>query len=122
MNLMESFADAQMIHSLSAGEKLIGSAITTVMGIGVTFSVLLFLWGSIALMAKFMTRYATDNRSVMTPEDNGQSINVSEHIAVIAAAVAEYEDRNSSLIIREIKRLPGRPAWSNNIIERKFSR
>ena len=56
MNLMERFADPAMIHDLSVGEKLIGSGVTTLMGMGITFVVLFFLWGCIALMARIMNR------------------------------------------------------------------
>lgn len=45
-----------MIHELSVGEKLIGSGVTTLMGMGITFIVLFFLWGCIALMARIMNR------------------------------------------------------------------
>ena len=56
MGLMEQFANPETVHSLSMGEKLAGAGITTIMGMGITFIVLLLLWGCVAIMTKFTYR------------------------------------------------------------------
>ena len=56
MGLMEQFANPDMMHSLSVGDKLVGAGITTLMGMGITFIVLILLWGCIAIMTKFTYR------------------------------------------------------------------
>ncbi|MEG0662080.1 MAG: OadG family protein, partial [Anaerovoracaceae bacterium] len=54
MSVMELFADPSTMHQLSMGDKLIGAGMTTVMGMGMTFIILLLLWGCIALMNKII--------------------------------------------------------------------
>lgn len=122
MDLMKYFADAQMMHGLSTGEKLIGCGITAVMGMGVTFMILLFLWGSTVVLAKFMEQRVVESQSVLAPAESQPVSNPPVHIAVIAAAVTEYETESNCLRIRKIRRLPDRPAWSNSMNERKVSR
>jgi len=136
MNLMEKFSDPGLIHELSMGEKLIGSGVTALMGIGITFMVLIFLWACIAAMSRIMVRNKkkSDRASAGTAEaassapcilDAGpaatgdQGLQVSHiPIAVIAAAVYAYEG-SSTLRIRKISRQPGRHFWSQPINERK---
>ena len=52
MGLMDKFADPSLFDSLSFGDKMAGSAITMLMGVGITFVVLMLLWGVFALMGK----------------------------------------------------------------------
>ena len=115
MSMMEQFADPQMIHSLSLGEKLMGSGITTLMGMGITFIVLFFLWGCIALMARIMNRGASRQESAPEPIISGPPVP-----AIVTAAVAEYENSGSGLVIRKIRRMPAKPVWS--VTERKVSK
>ena len=56
MSLMEQFANPETMQSLSIGDKLAGAGITTVMGMGITFVVLILLWGCIAFMTKITYR------------------------------------------------------------------
>ena len=55
MGLMDKFSDPSLFDSLSFGDKMAGSAITMLMGMGITFVVLMLLWGVFALMGKCMS-------------------------------------------------------------------
>ena len=55
MSLMELFSNPDTMHSLSFGEKMAGSAVTMLMGMGITFCVLILLWAFVAVMGKCMT-------------------------------------------------------------------
>lgn len=133
MGLMEKFSDPELITSLGFGEKMAGSAVTMLMGIGITFCVLLLLWGFISVMGKAMTAgkkssKAQPQAAAVTPavapapapatkEESDDTL-----IAVLTAAVAAYEEdmssRNSSaagnLTVRKIARDSGDMApWMN---------
>ena len=58
MGLMDKFSDPSLFDSLSFGDKMAGSAITMLMGMGITFVVLMLLWGVFALMGKCMSSTA----------------------------------------------------------------
>lgn len=55
MGLMEQFSDPELMHSLSFVEKMEGAGITTLMGMGTTFLILILLWGIIASTTKIMS-------------------------------------------------------------------
>ena len=141
LTLMEKFVDPAMIDTLTMGEKSTGALITTLMGMGITFVVLIFLWGLIALMAKFTAEKTT----VVNPDKDDlkkagcpPTVNLPQHleastvspevIAVIMAAISAFEGGSSSnnLIIRKINRVTGQTtAWgtagsSDAINSRKF--
>ena len=42
---MERFADPTLFESLTFGEKVAASLVTTLMGMGTTFVILILLWG-----------------------------------------------------------------------------
>ena len=54
MGLMEKFSDPALFGSLSFGEKMAGSAVTMLMGMGITFVILCILWGFVAVMGRMM--------------------------------------------------------------------
>ena len=54
MTLMEIFSNPDTMHSLSFGEKMTASAITMLMGLGITFTVLILIWIFIAIMGKVL--------------------------------------------------------------------
>ncbi len=121
MSLMEKFSNPEYIETLSMGEKLLGGLITTVMGIGITFMVLLLLWVIIAVVSKAIA--GTENKTkksdvpvtpVATPVAAVERTSDSELIAVITAAIAAAEGgASSNLIIKRISRVTGNaPAWS----------
>jgi len=140
LSLMEKFVDPAMIDTLTIGEKSTGALITTVMGMGITFVVLIFLWGLIALMAKFTAEKTTvvnpdkdDLKKAGCPptvtltQTTTQTGTPTEVIAVIMAAISAFEGGAAgNLIIRKISRAAGQTtAWgtagsSDAINSRKF--
>lgn len=129
LSLMEKFQDPALIDTLSMGEKTTGALITTFMGMGTTFLVLILLWGIIELMNR--TIAVTAAPSVVSTASSGaitttcmptvsvaDSVDADEQlIAVITAAIAAYGSTNgvtSNLIVRKINRVRGQvPAWGN---------
>lgn len=122
MSLMEQFANPDTMHSLTMGEKLAGAGITTLMGMGITFVVLILLWGCITLMTKFTNRPA---KQVEAPQAAApaqapvpaavQAAADDSLMAVISAAIAAYEGgAASNLVVRKIRRISGdTTAWGD---------
>ena len=127
MGLMDKFADPSLFDSLSFGDKMAGSAITMLMGMGITFVVLMLLWGVFALMGKFMSSSAKKGDkasaaetkanatpSVAAPAPAAKTDDVLT--AVIAAAIAAYQSEGGTgnLVVRKIQRLSGETTlWTN---------
>lgn len=125
MSLMDKFADPSLFTSLGFGEKMAGSAITMLMGLGVTFCVLLLLWAFIAIMGKCMDWASSakkgekaskaETEAVATPSvaaaaPAAVSSNTDDVVAaVIAAAIAAYQSNGGTgnLVVRKISRISG---------------
>lgn len=130
LGLMERFADPALFESLTFGDKVAGSLVTTLMGMGTTFAVLILLWAIIALMTKIMhkpnRKESTPAKSVgvipaaetpasqpvaaSAPASSGQEL-----IAVLMAAIAASQGAEvvSKLRIRKIERISGnRTPWN----------
>ena len=138
LSLMERFADPALYTSLTFTEKLEGGLVTTLVGMGVTFIVLILIWGVIALMSRFMNRKKPEPikeaSTVTTTPSVTPSANVTETgagpelIAVIMAALAASEGTAyiNNLLIQKISRISGdRPTWGmagtvDSIESRKF--
>ena len=56
LGLMERFADPVLFDSLTTGEKAAASLVTTLMGMGTTFIILILLWGIIAFISGIIRR------------------------------------------------------------------
>lgn len=130
MGLMQRFADPALFETLDGGEKLIASLITTLTGMGVTFSVLIIIWAAIAIMARLLKTKAPKKESAApapavaaaktepktATTANQQDIGTSnELIAVIMAAIAASEGAEyvNNLVVRKINRASGsRTAWN----------
>lgn len=133
MGLMEKFSDPELITSLGFGEKMAGSAVTMLMGMGITFCVLLLLWGFISVMGKAMNIGKKNSKAqpqaaavtpavAPAPAPAPKAESDDTLIAVLTAAVAAYEEdmssRNScvpgNLTVRKIARDSGDMApWMN---------
>lgn len=133
MGLMDKFADPELFTSLGFGEKMAGSAVTMLMGMGITFCVLLLLWGFISIMGKAMNAGKKSSKAqpqaaavtpavVPAPAPAPKAESDDTLIAVLAAAAAAYEEdmssRNScvpgNLTVRKIARDSGDMApWMN---------
>lgn len=118
MSLMEKFADPDMMHSLSFADKMAGAGLTTLMGMGITFIILILLWFLISVITKALhgsktkkeepkpaqpVAAATENKSVeaaaaetakaeepdiMSSEESVDEIEDEQLVAVITAAIA----------------------------------
>ncbi len=125
MSLMELFADPSKFDTLSVGEKVIGSLVTALMGMGTTFLVLILIWGFIAFTGRIVrkeekafhheekpaTTVAATPAPVPAPANADAAL-----IAVIMAAIAAAEGTAvaNNLIVRKIIRIPGPDSvWSN---------
>lgn len=140
MSLMEQFANPDTMQSLSMGEKLAGAGITTLMGMGITFLVLILLWACIAIMTKFTYRPNKETKApgaaaapaapapaaAPSPSPAAPAASVAASpaasddslIAVISAAIAAYESEqgggSGNFIVRKISRVSGEAtAWSS---------
>ena len=56
LSMLERFADVELMQAMPLGEKLATSLVITVLGMGVTFSILIILWGIIALMTRVLNQ------------------------------------------------------------------
>jgi len=133
LGLMERFADPVLFESLTTGEKLTGGLITTLMGMGTTFTILFLLWGVIAFISSLIRK--ADKKPNMPAQSTGTigttpsgEATVSkpvaasaivesgqEIVAVIMAAIAASQGAEvaSKLRIRKIERLSGnRTPWN----------
>lgn len=126
MSLMEKFADPALIGTLTSGEKATGALITTFMGMGITFVVLILLWGTISLMNKAIAATAVNaaclpinglhpNTSLPAMQEDVQADE--QLVAAITAAISAYEGArggNGKLVVRKITRVKGQnSAWAN---------
>ena len=105
MGLMDMFANPETFTELSLGDKLAGSGITAMMGMGVTFLVLIILWIFIAIMGRVVSsvekgdKASEETRAAATPSVAAvttDSDSKDDLIAVIAAAIAAYEGSGGS--------------------------
>ncbi len=128
LSIMERFADPEYFDTLTMGEKAIGGGITTLMGMGVTFIILILLAGIIVVMARLLNKAekkpkggdAVSATETKTAPQSGAMAQTTESnqgdlIAVIMAAIASFEGNSvtSNLVIRKINRTAG-PALAWN--------
>ena len=112
-SLMDIFSDPNTIHSLSFGEKMLGSTVTMIMGLGITFTILLLIWLFIAIMGKILgaaehKKKAAAPAAAPAPAKTEPAAADDSLIAVIAAAIAAYEGGSAdNLVVRKITRLSG---------------
>ena len=121
MGLMDKFADPSLFDSLSFGDKMAGSAITMLMGMGITFVVLMLLWGVFALMGKCMSSTAkkgdkasaAETKANATPSVAAPAATKTDDVltAVIAAAIAASEGTTTDgFVVRSIRKI-NRRKW-----------
>lgn len=125
MGLMDKFADPALFESLGLGEKMTGSLITMLMGMGVTFLILCLLWAFVAIMGRVMNAASKGDKASSGTEANAapsapqvvQAGSDDETIAaVIAAAVCAYRGSGGTgnLVVRKISRISGETTlWTN---------
>ena len=118
-SLMDLFSDPNTIHSLSFGERMLGSTVTMIMGLGITFTILLLIWLFIAIMGKILGAAEHKKKAEAAPAAAAPAAAPAPAkaepaaaddslIAVIAAAIAAYEGGSAdNLVVRKITRLSG---------------
>ena len=116
---MDLFSDPNTIHSLSFGERMLGSTVTMIMGLGITFTILLLIWLFIAIMGKILGAAEHKKKEAAAPAAAAPAAAPAPAkaepaaaddslIAVIAAAIAAYEGGSAdNLVVRKITRLSG---------------
>ncbi len=131
--LLAKFSDPNVIGTLATGDKMYAGLITTLLGMGITFSALVILQFVIAWMDKLLNRSKqkattqpatlvepkpTEEKQVDQPDNN-------ELIAVIATAIAaQLKTSTDNIVIRNIEKVEDRsPLWNRaGIIEQMNNR
>ncbi len=133
LGLMERFADPALFETLTIGEKTAAGLVTTLMGMGTTFAVLILLWGIIAFISGIIRRAekkasapalsaeaikAAPAEKILTAKPQQAAVTAdpsgNELAAVLMAAIAASQGQEtvSKLVIRKIQRLSGnRTPW-----------
>lgn len=90
MTLLDKFADPEIIHSLTFGDKMLATFYTTVLGMMITFTALIIIWILTVLLSKF----------VQSIENRGKAniIEVKEEPQVIKEAEAHREEDDEELV------------------------
>lgn len=131
--LLAKFGDPNVIHTLTTSDKLFAGLITTLLGMGITFSALVILQFVIAWMDKLLNRKKQEvqvKTSEITPplpkkETPPEETDDKELIAVITTAIAaQMKTSADNIIIRNIEKVEDRsPLWNRaGIIEQMSNR
>jgi sodium pump decarboxylase gamma subunit len=121
LTLLEKLIDPQIMENLGIGEKLLGGLVITVLGMGVTFVILILLWCITSVMSNTI-RKGEDNQEVkpvvpeIKVEKEPSAVSVEEDeelIAVITAAVAaSLQTSIHNIYVKNIVRIPDTtPVW-----------
>ena len=132
-DLLASFANPDVIQSLSFSNKLLAGLITTILGMGITFVALIILQYIIEWMDKILNRQQKESTPATTgsipkespapPAESTRDDN--ELVAVIASVIAmKMKTSVSNIVIKNIVKLEDHsPAWNRaGIIEQMSSR
>lgn len=118
VELLRQFADPELIKSLSGTDKLMAGVVTTVLGMGITFTALIIL----QFVTSFMEKLSGEKKEepAAAPQPAAASAPAAdltrdeELVAVISAAVAmKLQTSVSKIVIRNIERVEDKsPMWS----------
>lgn len=133
--LLATFANADLIESLSFGDKFSAGLITTVLGMGITFSALIILLFIITWMNKLLNKtpapsatpvkVSPPKKTGVTPPTPSTIENDNEIVAAITTAIAmSLKTSASNIVIRNIEKIDNSsPQWNKaGIIEQMNSR
>lgn len=129
--LLATFANSDLIESLSFGDKMTAGLITTVLGMGITFSALVILLFIITWMNKLLNKTAAPvnvtppQKTGVAPPAPSKSENDNEIVAAITTAIAmSLKTSASNIVIRNIEKIDNSsPQWNKaGIIEQMNSR
>lgn len=132
--LLANFANPEVMHTLSISDKLLAGFITTILGMGITFTALIILQFIISWMDKILNRHTTESRQAPsdvattakspTPQPD-QALDDKELVAVITSVIAmKMKTSVDNIVIKNIVKLEDRsPAWNRaGILEQMNSR
>lgn len=122
LSLLERFANPDLIQNMSLGEKFLASGIVALLGMAITFVVLMIIWGLIIIMTKFVSGSQPKKEAVKIvkpaalapqPAATETAEDSEELIAVITAAVAaSLNTATHNIVVKNIVRMPDvTPAW-----------
>ena len=131
--LLATFANGELIKSLSIGDKFSASLITTVLGMGITFSALIILLIIMTWMNKILNP-SSSARPVTQPAKKNQTtpilpvekqVDDNEIVAAITTVIAmTLKTSASNIVIKNIEKVDDQaPQWNRaGIIEQMNSR
>ena len=131
--LLATFANGELIESLSIGDKFSASLITTVLGMGITFSALIILLIIMTWMNKILNTSST-TQPVTQPAQKAQAtptlpvepqVDDNEIVAAITTAIAmTLQTSASNIVIKNITKVDDQaPQWNRaGIIEQMNNR
>jgi sodium pump decarboxylase gamma subunit len=129
-DLLSVFADPSKIESLTTTQRLWASLITTILGMGITFVVLIVLQFVTSLFEKFSgseePKPAPKAKPAVKKTEEKPVVQTSDELVpVIAASLAMMlETPASNIVIRDIRRLEDRTSpWSRaGVVEQMQTR
>lgn len=123
MEILEQFTHADSFALMPMGDKLIATMYVIILGMGITFTALVLIWGLTALMSKIIMAIDAGNKPeiktvkpvvaqkpvVEEPKEEDQS----ELIAVITAAIAASLNTSMhNIVVSNITRVSDNtPVW-----------
>jgi len=124
MTLLERLADKNEFLSMTLNEKLLATLYVAILGMGITFLVLIFLQYCIKTMSSLLNR--KNPKAAMTVKESNVSLerpvpqafqpeqDDEELIAVLTAAVAAHMGQSADrIVVRNVRRLSeGAPNWA----------
>lgn len=132
--LMNIFSNPETIKTLAMGDKMMGVAVTVLLGMGITVVALIFIQFLIGFMTSMLVEKpkTEEVNTASSPKSEAAAVqeeeiaaNDEELVAVIAAAVAAHLGTSSSnLVIRNIARVAdATPTWGRaGIVEQMNAR
>jgi Na+-transporting methylmalonyl-CoA/oxaloacetate decarboxylase gamma subunit len=126
MTLLDKLADPNLLEQMTTSEKLSASFQATVLGMGITFSALVIIWGVSILLKNAVLSIEGKKDSgvkvVNTPQKKTQAVSEvveedatddEELIAVISAAIASSMDTSvRNIVVKNIVRVnDDTPTW-----------
>ncbi len=112
--LMQLFSSSATIHHLEISDKILASLVTTLLGMGITFSALIVLLFIISWMQKLF-KSETEVKDSAIPSQQKPETDEEEIVAAISSAlIMKIQEGNSNnIIIRNIRRVDDfHPQWS----------
>lgn len=135
MSLLDQLANPELILGMSPADKLSAGLQVTLLGMGITFIVLMFLWFAIVIMSRLINGNPVKVEKPVVVQkkaavsvsavEQGSSVDDEELIAVITAAIAASMNTSiHNLVVKNIIEFPTRQAaWSRaGVIEQIQSR